>query len=148
MPLEQEDFGGTFKGTLDEFFSCHPDYCHGIAFYHDLNPIGVALLKVPPESPEWVKNGQVSMHGLKLAPTLQGMGIGKRIFEQTLRIAASSFPRSEELILAVDEGNANAKAVYLAFNPLDSGPVYVGRIGMEHRMNFDITIFRDSSGIG
>lgn len=142
MLPEQEDFGGTFEGTLDEFFSCRQDYCHGIAFYQDLNPIGVVLLKVPPESPEWVENGQVSMHGLKLVPALQGIGIGREIFAKTLRIAASRFPRAEELILAVDEENAKAKAVYLAFDPLDSGPVYVGRIGMEHRMNFDITIFR------
>ena len=143
MPLEQEDYGGTFRGTIDEFALCHPDDCLCLAYYRESNPIGLVLLKVPPASPEWVQHAQVSMHGLKVAPKIQGTGLGKHIFEESLKLAASRFPDAKELVLAVDATNVRAKAIYLALDPLDSGPVFRGRMGMEHRMRFDITVYRN-----
>jgi ribosomal protein S18 acetylase RimI-like enzyme len=130
----QEDLGGSFEDSVAEWKAAQSDSVLGLCFFQTQRPIGMVLLKRPPLSPSWVPLSAISLHGLKIAKTDQGLGLGKLAFGLAVTCAKDNWPAATSLILAVDAGNDPALAVYRGFGMSDSGPVVQGRIGWEHRL--------------
>jgi len=131
----QEDLGGSFQGSVKEWQDTKSHHILGLCFSQHRNPVGMVLLKRPPLSPEWTPPSAVSLHGLKIAQAHQGVGFGRRAFELSVAHAKRTWPNATSLILAVDAGNDAALAVYRGFGMSDSGPIFQGRIGWEHRLD-------------
>lgn len=138
----QEDLGGTFKGSLSEWEAATPRDILGLGFFLGNEPVGIVLLKRPPLSPDWVNDDSMSLHGLKIAADWQGRGLGRAAFGLALQQGRAKWPEIKQLALAVDAGNEPALAVYRGYGMTDSGPVFRGRIGLEHRLELT---FQDAS---
>lgn len=134
----QEDLGGSFEASVVEWKGAPPDKILGLCFFQLQRPVGMVLLKRPPVSPSWVPLSAISLHGLKIAQTYQGSGLGKRAFRLAVTSAQDHWPEATSLILAVDAGNEPALAVYRGAGMSDSGPVVQGRIGWEHRLELHL----------
>lgn len=130
----QEELGGSFEGSVAEWKAAQSDNILGLCFFQSQRPVGMVLLKRPPLSPSWVTFSAISLHGLKIAKTDQGLGLGKLAFSLAVACAKDNWPAAISLILAVDAGNDPALAVYRGFGMSDSGPAVKGRIGWEHRL--------------
>ncbi|MDW3223615.1 MAG: GNAT family N-acetyltransferase [Paracoccaceae bacterium] len=135
---KQQDLGGSFAASVAEWKDAHPDDILGVCFFQAERPVGLVLLKRPPLSPPWVPLPAISLHGLKIAQTDQGKGLGKRAFGLSVAFAKNNWPEATTLTLAVDAGNDPALAVYRGFGMSDSGPVFQGRIGLEHRLELKL----------
>lgn len=131
---QQEDLGGSFQGSVKEWQAAESHHILGLCFLQKRAPVGMVLLKRPPLSPEWASRSAVSLHGLKIAKAHQGSGLGRRAFALAVAHAKRTWPNATALILAVDAGNDPALAVYRGFGMSDSGPIFQGRIGLEHRL--------------
>ena len=134
---DQEDLGGTFETSVNEWQVANADQILGLAFYLETEPVGIVLLKRFGLSPSWVPDEAVSLHGLKIAEGLQRRGFGREAFGLAIDAAKARWPSAKQLILAVDAGNEPALAVYRGFGMLDSGPIFEGRIGFEHRLQLE-----------
>lgn len=133
----QEDLGGTFEASVNEWQVANTDEILGLAFYLGAEPVGIVLLKRFALSPSWVPDNAISLHGLKIAEGFQGRGFGREAFGLAIDAAKARWPTAKQLILAVDAGNEPALAVYRGFGMRDSGPIFEGRIGFEHRLELD-----------
>ncbi len=131
---DQEDLGGSFQGSVKEWQAAGTQQILGLCFQQNGEPVGMVLFKRPPLSPEWTPRSAVSLHGLKIAQARQGAGLGRRAFALCVAHLKIAWPDAKSLILAVDAGNGPALAVYRGFGMSDSGPVFQGRIGLEHRL--------------
>lgn len=136
----QVEFGGTFSESLDADLADSSGTVQGYCFLKNGEPMGIVLLKRPPSTADWVPANAVSLHGFKIDMRWQGQGLGGKAFRLAVQAAALRWPEAEQLVLAVDAENTTALAVYRNFSMTDSGPVYAGRIGQEHRLSKD---FRD-----
>ncbi|MEM9477656.1 MAG: GNAT family N-acetyltransferase [Pseudomonadota bacterium] len=134
----QEDFGGTFAESIETWRTADPETTLGLAFTLGRDPIGITLLKRPPTAPEWVGPYAASLHGLKIATEAQGNGHGRSAFTLAIKAAQARWPDLRQLILAVDAHNAAALGLYRSLGMRDSGPVFQGRIGAEHRLELDL----------
>ncbi len=133
VSAQQEEFGGAFKDTLTASLTHPTEAKFGICFFSDSDPIGMVLLKRP-RSPDWVSDNEVSLHALKIDQRWQGKGVGKEAFALAIAAAARKWPDAKNLVLSVDADNAAALAVYRGFGMVDSGAVFKGRLGLEHRL--------------
>lgn len=111
----------------------------GLAFLISEQPVGLVLMKTPPLAPPWVMENEVSLHALKIAEAYQGQRLGREAFGLALQMVRPHWPGAVKLVLAVDAGNMPALSVYRSFGMTDSGPVYSGRIGFEHRLTLQLT---------
>ena len=136
---DQEDLGGTFEASVCEWQTAYADTLFGLAFLIGDDPVGIVLLKRPPLSPPWVQDGDVSLHGLKIDKSYQGQGLGRAAFGLALGSVGEHWPTASKLVLAVDACNESALAVYRGFGMTDSGPVFRGRVGIEHRLELRLT---------
>ena len=135
---EQIEFGGSFEESLAIRSDIPPESGRVLCFVLDRSPVGIVVLKRPPYSPDWVPRSAVSMHGLKIAEAFQGQGLGKQAFKLAVTQASALWPDAETLVLSVDAANQVALSVYRSFGMGDSGPVFPGRIGMEHRLEIGL----------
>ena len=135
---EQTEFGGTFADSLDASLSDSTGAIQGYCFTKDEAPIGIVVLKHTPATADWVPENAVSLHGFKIDVGWQGKGLGKIAFLLALEAASRTWPDIRQLVLAVDADNSTALAVYRSFGMTDSGPIYSGRIGQEHRLTMPI----------
>ncbi|WP_120501246.1 N-acetyltransferase [Roseovarius sp. EL26] len=134
ITMAQEELGGTFESSVDEWRSGPGETVLGLSFFDGDDPCGLVLLKRPPKSPEWVTPNDISLHGLKITTSHQGRGYGRTAFELAVEAAKQRWPEASGLVLAVDAGNEPALSVYRGYGMADSGPIYRGRIGYEHRL--------------
>ena len=134
----QEDFGGTFRGTVEEWQRETGPNVLGLAFSYDDRFVGAVLLKRPPASPDWTPNTAISLHGLKIATEYQGRGFGRAALQLSLLRAKEAWLDASALVLAVDAGNTGAIALYRSFGMSDSGPIFEGRVGLEHRLEISL----------
>ena len=135
----QEDFGGTFSGSVEEWKRRTGSCTFGLAFFIEgQSPAALVLLKRPPDAPSWTPTNAVSLHGLKIARAYQGRGLGRLALQRAVEMAADRWRDATKLILAVDAGNVAALTLYRSFGMLDSGPVFEGRIGWEHRLELSL----------
>ncbi|WP_300017725.1 GNAT family protein [uncultured Roseobacter sp.] len=134
----QVEFGGTFSETLEGCLSDTSGAVQGLCFLKDAEPIGMVVLKRPPATADWVAANAVSLHGFKLDRAWQGKYLGGLAFRLSVQAAASTWPKAEQLVLAVDAENIAALTVYRNFGMADSGPVFSGRIGKEHRLSINL----------
>lgn len=135
---DQAEFGGTFPHSLEASLAESDGAVQGYCFVTDDIPIGIVVLKRAPATAEWVPETAVSLHGFKIDVRWQGKGLGKAAFRLAVEAAAQKWPDAEQLVLAVDAGNSVALAVYRSFGMTDSGPIYSGRVGQEHRLSMPI----------
>lgn len=140
VTAHQEDLGGSFRGSVAEWQTEKSDDVLGLCFLYQQLPVGMVLLKRPPQSPPWASVSAVSLHGLKIAQDTQGLGLGKRAFKLAVANARDKWPAAKSLVLAVDAGNDPALAVYRGFGMSDSGPIHNGRIGWEHRLEVPLQV--------
>ncbi|MEM6466985.1 MAG: GNAT family N-acetyltransferase [Pseudomonadota bacterium] len=135
---EQEVMGGSFEETLCAWKAGPSDQVLGVGFFLNAQPVGVTLFKRPPMSPSWVRMDAASIHGLKIAQPLQGQGWGHRAMSLALEALGSAWPDVRHLMLAVDASNIAALSVYRRAGLSDSGPVFQGPNGSEHRMEMTL----------
>lgn len=141
VSTSQEGFGGTFGGSVEEWKGRTGPNTYGFSFFIEgRTPIGMVLLKHPPESPAWVPPHAVSLHGLKIAEAFQGQGLGHAALSLSVEQAKSCWPEARTLILAVDAENIAALSLYRRFGMSDSGPIFEGRIGREHRLAMSLPV--------
>lgn len=132
---EQAEFGGTFPDSLESSLSNTDGAVQGFCFLEKGEPIGIVVLKHAPATANWVPGDAVSLHGFKIDANWQGKGHGRAAFRLAVEAAARSWPDATQLVLAVDAENTAALAVYRGYDMMDSGPMYSGRIGKEHRLS-------------
>lgn len=132
---KQAEFGGSFEHSLDTCLRGSCETLRGYCFLQHGAFIGMGILKRPPSSPNWVPADAVSLHALKIDRRVQGLGLGRKAFVLASCIAISSWPDARQLVLAVDAENTAAVSLYRKSGMHDSGPIYRGRIGHEHRMS-------------
>lgn len=135
VSAKQAEFGGSFEHSLDTCLRGSCETLRGYCFLQQGAFVGMVILKRPASSPHWVPADAVSLHALKIDWRLQGFGLGRKALELAARMAISSWPDARQLVLAVDADNTAAVTLYRRFGMQDSGPVYRGRIGHEHRMS-------------
>ena len=134
IPDQQIEFGGSFDRSVDACLSGAPDSYRGFAILLDGSPIGLVILKRPPDSPAWASEDTVTLHGLKIDAGLQGKGYGRAAMAGAMEAARSTWPDARHLALTVDADNDAALTLYRSFGMSDSGPIFRGRIGLEHRL--------------
>ncbi len=132
---QQVEFGGSFRRSVDECLSGSPNAIRGLALLIDSSPIGLVVLKRPPLSPAWASEDMATLHGLKIDMRWQGKGYGRAAFSGAMALCQSIWPDAKQLALSVDAGNQVALSLYKSFGMTDSGPLYQGRIGREHRLH-------------
>ncbi len=137
---QQVEFGGSFKKSIDECLSGPPDAIRGLAVLFDSSPVGLVVLKRPPLSPAWASEDMVTLHGLKIDIRWQGKGYGRAAFSGAMALCRSIWPDAKQLALSVDAGNEVALSLYKSFGMTDSGPIYQGRIGREHRLQIALSL--------
>jgi len=135
----QEIKGGSFTESLDAWRKGPMNQVLGLCFLLDNREIGMALFKRPPLSPYWASANAATIHGLKVTIPLQGRGLGHRVFHLAVHQLRKEWPEITTLMLAVDADNAAALAVYRAFGMADSGPIYQGQDGLEHRFEISLS---------
>lgn len=131
---EQLDFGGSFEQSIDECLAGPRLSIRGLGVLLGRAPIGLVVLKRPPLSPDWAEETMVTLHGLKIDIRQQGKGFGRAAFAGALAMCREIWPEAWQLALSVDAGNQVALSLYKSFGMTDSGPVFRGRIGLEHRL--------------
>ena len=131
---QQVEFGGSFKRSIDECLSGSPSTIRGLGILFDSSPMGLVVLKRPPLSPAWASEDMVTLHGLKIDIRWQGKGHGRAAFSGAMALCKSIWPDATQLALSVDAENQVALSLYKSFGMTDSGPLYQGRIGFEHRL--------------
>lgn len=135
---DQEDLGGTFAASVNEWKAAKTHHILGLAFHLGSDPVGIVLFKRFALSPSWVPDEAISLHGLKIGFKFQGRGLGRKAFGMAVEAAKAHWPSAKQLMLTVDVGNEPALAIYKGAGMCDSGPVYKGRIGYEQRLELDL----------
>ncbi len=130
----QEVLGKSFLESIEDWENGPEGRVLGVCFVIKYQPVGLALFRgqPPPQS------GTVSIHGLKIATPWQQRGFGHQAFQLAINYMKSVWPEAETLKLAVDAENIAAVAVYRAFGMRDSGPIFDGPNGKEHRMEVSL----------
>ena len=131
----QEVLGKSFLESITDWEDAPKDEVLGLCFLLGGEPVGLTLFKRPMKSLPQV----VSIHGLKIATPWQGQGLGHLAFRLAVDHLINAWPEAAILKLAVDAENASALAIYRAFGMTDSGPVFEGPNGSEHRMEISLT---------
>ncbi|MEM1130951.1 MAG: GNAT family N-acetyltransferase [Pseudomonadota bacterium] len=134
LPEWQEEMAGGFAESLATWHAGPPGQILGLCFLLRAKPVGMTLFKRPPLSPDWTPADAASLHGLKIAEPWQGRGWGHHVLHLAVTALAQEWPHTARVVLAVDAGNASARAVYRRFGMTDRGPVHEGRLGREHRL--------------
>lgn len=135
---QQAEFGGSFADSLSQYHANNDGSVRCFVFFYDSEPIGIVVLKVPPAAPNWVGLNAISLHGFKIRSSWQGKGLGKRCLGICLDKIRSEWPSAKRLQLAVDAENAVALSVYRSYGMKDSGPIFEGRVGKEHRLELSL----------
>ena len=132
------DYAGTIAKLVDDCRSTPPDRLRGFAVLAADAIVGFVILKRPPASPEWAGADAVTLHGLRIDTRHRGRGLGRAALAAAIDTARRLWPGARRLALSVDADNVAAKALYVAFGMRGSGPVFQGRIGLEHRLELDL----------
>lgn len=131
----QEVLGKSFLESIDDWENASPGTVLGLCFFFADQPVGLTLFRrSEPSGP-----CAASIHGLKIATPWQGRGWGRLAFRLAVENLKKAWPETEKLVLAVDADNAPAIAVYRGFGMNDSGPVFEGPNGKEHRMEITLS---------
>ena len=129
----QEVLGKSFKESIEDWESAHHDKVLGLCFLLDGHPVGLVLfMQHPPHT--------ASIHGLKIAIPWQRQGFGHIAFGLAINQLKIAWPDIKLLKLAVDAVNTPAVTIYRTFGMNDSGPVFQGPNGMEHRMELQLKL--------
>lgn len=136
----QEFLGGSFSESLNAWRKAPPQQVLGLCFLFGTAPVGLTLFKRPPLSPPWASVDAATIHGLKIATPWQGRGWGHIAFGLAVHRLKEEWPDRSTLMLAVDADNAAALAVYRAFGMIDSGPIFDGHHGREHRLRVTLNL--------
>lgn len=131
----QEYLGGSFGESLEAWRAGPRSQVLGICFLLGEVPVGMTLFKRSSQEPEWVPDDAACIHGLKIALPWQGRGLGHRAFALAIDCLCREWPDLRRIMLAVDADNTAALAVYRGFGMEDSGAVFHGNHGPEHRMS-------------
>ncbi len=134
IPEPQIEFGGSFEQSVAECLDGAPPCMRGFGILVDAAPVGLVILKRPPCSPDWASDDMVTLHALKIGANWQGLGYGRAALSGALTMCRSIWPRAKRLALSVDADNTAALSLYRSVGMTDSGPVFQGRIGLEHRL--------------
>jgi len=127
----QEILGKSFKESIKDWESARDDQVLGLCFLFDDQPIGITLFKK--------QSAHIaSIHGLKIATPWQRRGFGHLAFRLAVEQLKAAWPDIKLLKLAVDAENTPAIAIYQAFGMNDSGPIFRGPNGQEHRMELQL----------
>ncbi len=127
----QEVLGKSFRESIEDWELAPKDQVMGLCFILDNQPIGITLFKK-------ISANTASIHGLKIATPWQGKGFGHRAFRLAIDELKMNWIDISLLKLAVDAENTAAIRVYRAFGMKDSGPIFEGPNGQEHRMALEI----------
>ena len=134
----QEFLGGSFLESLTAWNEGPSSHVLGHCFMSGSEPVGLTLFKRPPLSPDWVPSYAVSLHGLKIATPWQGQGLGQKACRLAIDQLQRDWPASTVLMLAADAENAAALTVYRSMGMTDSGPIFDGNHGLEHRLHLSL----------
>ena len=134
----QEFLGGSFRESMDAWTAGPASHVLGHCFLIGGTPVGLTLFKRPPQSPDWVPPDAVSLHGLKIATPWQGQGLGKTAFRLALMQLKRDWPATTKLVLATDAENDEALSIYRGAGMTDSGAIFDGNHGREHRLHLSL----------
>lgn len=126
----QEVLGKSFLESIEDWELASKDRVLGLCFLIDQSPVGLVLFRKQ-EGPEV---DSISVQGLKIALPWQRQGFGHQAFREAVEYVKWKWPDTRMLNLAVDAENKPAVAIYRGFGMRDSGPVFDGPNGKEHRM--------------
>ena len=124
----QSVLGKSFLESIDDWENRQKGQVLGLCFLLDAAPVGMVLFRKQP------LEYAVSIHGLKIALPWQGRGLGHVAFRLAVEHLKTQWGDAKVLKLSVDAVNAPAIAIYRGFGMRDSGPVFDGPNGKEHRM--------------
>jgi ribosomal protein S18 acetylase RimI-like enzyme len=123
----QEVLGKSFGESIEDWESANHDQVLGLCFLIEEKPIGLTLFNKR-------ATRSASIHGLKISIPWQRRGLGHIAFELAVDHLKKAWPDVELLQLSVDAENTPAIAIYKAAGMSDSGPLFQGPNGQEHRM--------------
>ena len=125
----QEVLGKSFHESIADWENAPQGEALALCVLLDEKPIGMTVFRQPKP-----RSRKVSIHGLKIATPWQRRGFGHCAFRLAVAHMTSAWPDAELLKLSVDAENAPALAIYRGAGMRDSGPVFDGANGKEHRM--------------
>lgn len=137
----QIEFGGDFSSSVQEIEAAPVDLCFGAVLFTADTIAGLCIFKRPPFAPNWAHVDAITLHGLKIDQNWQGEGFRRRLMIGGIQMAIARWPEARRLQLMVDASNDAALGLYRSFNMQDSGPVFRGRIGHEHRFEAPLVKF-------
>jgi len=123
----QEVLGISFEESIEDWECAHHDQALGLCFLIDEQPVGITLFKKQPAH-------TASIHGLKIATPWQRRSLGHLAFQLAVDHLTVAWSDIKLLKLSVDAENTPAITIYRAYGMSDSGPIFQGPNGQEHRM--------------
>lgn len=123
----QEVLGKSFLESISDWEAAGQDKVLGLCFLLEEQPIGLVLFSKH-------RACTASIHGLKIATPWQRRGFGHLAFSLAVDQLKVVWPDIALLKLAVDAVNTPAITIYRSFGMNDSGPIFQGPNGKEHRM--------------
>ena len=127
----QEILGKSFGESIEDWESAFADEVLGLCFFYDKQPVGLTLFRKQ-------SSRVASIHGLKIATHYQCRGFGHQAFGLAVDVLRVAWPKITVLQLAVDAVNKPAIKIYTAAGMNDSGPIFQGPNGLEHRMKMKL----------
>ena len=131
VSAHQEVLGKSFLESIDDWESANRDNVLGLCFLLKEQPVGLTLFNKRADH-------TASIHGLKISTPWQRQGFGHFAFRLAIEQLRIAWPDVKRLKLAVDAENKPAIAIYTASGMSDSGPVFQGPNGQEHRMELQL----------
>lgn len=131
VSAHQEVLGKSFEESIEDWESADHNHVLGLCFLIKDQPVGMTLFEKQPAH-------TASIHGLKIATPWQRQGLGHLAFRLAVDQLKVAWSDIRILKLAVDAENTPAIMIYRAYGMSDSGPIFKGPNGQEHRMELQL----------
>jgi ribosomal protein S18 acetylase RimI-like enzyme len=131
---EQNAHFGDLHGVLHALTARPPSDIQGFVLLVEAVPRGLFLLKRRRLLPPWAHGNTATLHALMIDHRYQGLGLGKHCLQKLPGLVRSLWPDTEQLMLAVETGNARAFSLYQTLGWRLCDDAHQPAAGFERRM--------------
>lgn len=131
----QQEFAGSIERAVAAVEDALPDEVAGLAMLRAGQVIGFEVLSRGNRRPDWAPEGAVALTAMRIAPELQGQGLGQAALGRVADWLDRHWPGHSALALCVDESNAAGRRAYAGAGFTEYTTPRPGRIGQVHYLS-------------